>query len=376
MPPKRRENQRGKSQDKSLEIPEGVSMGLWDMLLSIKADTAATSARVDTIENRLDELEDSYPEDIDVKVNKLEMKVDLLSARLDKQEKVSEHLAVQIDDIRAHSMKENIIINFDNTVETFKEAIGENTVEITRHFFTTVLGIENADDLYIPIAHRLGFKKPTFIRSVIVKLPFAMDRDLVMSRANRLRDTRHYISKQLTAKQRERKQFALPVYKELKSDPENKAKLVDDKLYVKGIVQAKLAQPRAINLQIDPDDLPDIEIVKGTSITDGGSTFHGFAASVTSVKEVRQAVALTKTNTTVAAANHCIYAYRLDDGKSNFNSDGDYGIGLYLLDHLTKNDITNVVLIVARDCSPGFTHIGRRRMEHAISVCKNTLPEL
>ena len=176
MPPKRRENQRGKSQDKSLEIPEGVSMGLWDMLLSIKADTAATSARVDTIENRLDELEDSYPEDIDVKVNKLEMKVDLLSARLDKQEKVSEHLAVQIDDIRAHSMKENIIINFDNTGETFKEAIGENTVEITRHFFTTVLGIENADDLYIPIAHRLGFKKPTFIRSVIVKLPVAMDR--------------------------------------------------------------------------------------------------------------------------------------------------------------------------------------------------------
>ena len=32
---------------KKLDIPEGVPSGLWDVLVSIKADTAANSLRVD-----------------------------------------------------------------------------------------------------------------------------------------------------------------------------------------------------------------------------------------------------------------------------------------------------------------------------------------
>jgi hypothetical protein len=40
------------------EIPEGVPQGLWDMLVSIKTDTAATSLRADTLEARVDELEE------------------------------------------------------------------------------------------------------------------------------------------------------------------------------------------------------------------------------------------------------------------------------------------------------------------------------
>jgi polyhydroxyalkanoate synthesis regulator phasin len=51
MPPKRRKGR------KSTEIPEGVSDGLWDMLLSIEGNTAQTSDRVDELEEKVVDLE-------------------------------------------------------------------------------------------------------------------------------------------------------------------------------------------------------------------------------------------------------------------------------------------------------------------------------
>jgi len=59
----------------------------------------------------------------------------------------------------------------------------------------------------------------------------AKERELVLSKSNRLLDTGHYINKQLMAKQKERKLFVLTTFKDLKVNPVNEAILVDDKLF-------------------------------------------------------------------------------------------------------------------------------------------------
>jgi hypothetical protein len=112
-------------------------------------------------------------------------------------------------------MKENFIINFDN--KAYQEAYGEDSIEIVRAFLSNVLGMD-AKSLYIPVAHRVGRKNPNITRAMIVKVPVSKDRDMILKQTSRLKNTHHSIMKQLTAKQRERKQFVLPEYKVLKAN--------------------------------------------------------------------------------------------------------------------------------------------------------------
>ncbi len=193
--------------------------------------------------------------------------------------------------------------------------------------------------MYIPVAHRIGFRKQHSTRAAIAKLPVAKDRELVMSRVGRLKNTQHFITKQLTPKQRERKQLSLRVYKDLKGDPNNNAKLIDDKLYVKGDIQTKLLQPATIREVLDPENPPSVTLVKGTSITDSGSKFSGYAATVTTQHEVKDAIILAKHIPSLAAATHLMYAYKLSNGISNYHSDDDHGIGMKLINHMENNNI-------------------------------------
>jgi len=360
------------------EIPEGVPQGLWDILLSIKADTAATSLRVDTLEARVEELEEQQTEESGLtnKVQLLTSKVEFLTAKLEKLEKKNYNFSDEIDDIRAQSMKENLIINFDKHDKNYQEAYGEDSIEIVRAFLRNILGM-NAQSLYMPVAHRIGKKTPNNIRAIIVKLPVAKDRDMILKQTSRLKNTQHSIMKQLTARQRERKQFVLPEYKLLKENPDKKARLADDKLFVNGNIQKKFLRPvLPTTATIDTS----LKLHIGNSITDSGSSFTGFVARVSSMQNVADILHLAKEKPAIAAANHLIYAYRFGDTedtiRENFDSDGDYGVGLHLLQHMKTNGITDLIMIVSRNCSAGFTHIGRRRMEHAVKVCEKACEEM
>ncbi|KAK2152746.1 hypothetical protein LSH36_320g05000 [Paralvinella palmiformis] len=185
-----------------------------------------------------------------------------------------------------------------------------------------------------------------------------------MRRTNRLRYTRHFITKQLTAKQRERKQFVLPMYRDLKVNPDNRTKLVDDELFVKGKLQTKYVMPKLPTAQGTDTS---IKLVTGDTVTDSGSIFHGYAARVKSTQDVSKVLDMAKHNPTLAAADHLIYAFRIGDSDGNiktenFHSDGDYGVGLKLLEHMQSEHTVNRVFIVARVCTPGYRHIGNRRM--------------
>ena len=75
----------------------------------------------------------------------------------------------------------------------------------------------------------------------------------------------------------------------------------------------------------------------------------------------------------VASATHVIYSYRIrqSDGSvlENFDSDGDYGMGLNLLKKMQQKDAVNKLIVTKRSCHPGFAHLGSRRFEHAAEAC-------
>jgi hypothetical protein len=155
MPPKAAGKTRGSTSSPLLEIPDGIPCGLWDMLLSIKGDTASANRRVDQLEERVDAIEDTpvSGEDTELanKVDTLSKTVTLLTAKLEKCETKCTLLSDQVDQLRAQSMKTNIIFNFDKDVDQYKEAKGENCVELVRAFLGSVMGIDHADRLYIPV---------------------------------------------------------------------------------------------------------------------------------------------------------------------------------------------------------------------------------
>ena len=95
-------------------------------------------------------------------------------------------------------------------------------VEIVRTFLSTVLGIDAR-----------GMLLPSF--QWLKKESLCGERQIGHRTL--------YINKQVTTKQRERKRFELPNFKDLKVNPDNEAKLVDGKLFVKGKLQTKFLPP-------------------------------------------------------------------------------------------------------------------------------------
>ena len=236
----------------------------------------------------------------------------------------------------------------------------------------TVLGVDKANALYIPVAHRIGRRNPLYTRAIIAKFPISDEFHLIMRNTNRLRNTHHQVIQQLTPRQRERKQFVLPVLKELRSIPDSEAKIYVDKLIVKGNVQDNYLEPK-----LPPPKLPNpsVKVIPGDSITYSGSTFTGFAAHVASMQDVSDVMELVKSEPGMASASHLMYAYMMGP-KQNFDSDGDHGVGLHLLRHMQDQKMNNIICIVARDCASECLHIGKRRMQHAVTVCDKAITML
>ena len=208
-------------------------------------------------------------------------------------------------------------------------------------------------------------------RAIIARIPQSTQKSLIFQNTNRLRDTRHFISQQLPPSRSERRQFALPQFKELKADPRNKAVLSQDKLFVKNKLQAQYMKPLLPDRPLaDKEPSP---VAVGKEKKEAGSVFRGYCAKVNDIKGVsdtRQYLLYNKPD--VSKATHIIYAYRFEQrGKltENFESDRDWGTGHELLKMMRQNDIVNAVCIGTRLCNPGYTHIGKKRFIHINDSC-------
>ena len=383
MPPKTRPTNKDKKDNISCDLqqitkPDDVPQALWDIIMAIKEDTGDVKNCLMKLETRISGLEEDY-DNVNRKVHHLEQRMTALEAKLIRTETVNQRLHSEITHLKLHSMKQNIIFSFDPDCKDLKEVQGEDTVGKVKHFLKTVLNISQAETFTIPVAFRLGAYKPNISRQILAQFPISSEFQLVMKHSNRLRDTKHFLNKQLPPEQRERLQFVQPIYKVKKQQPHTKTKLVNDRLYINDKLQDKYLAPSLPVIDNGIVINSDHTVAESEPVSDKGSTFTGYASTVQSSEDVSTVLSQLGSDPAVAARTHRIYAYRYKINKTiheNYDSDGDHGIGLKMLRVMQEQQITNCIWIVTRDCSPGFSHIGQRRFEHAISVCQSATSQL
>jgi hypothetical protein len=333
--PKSKEKSSKKSADNmdTENPPENISLDhLWTLMCSIKEDTKATRERLDKVEHRVMDLEKgkdtvygtimSLQSDVDT----LKDTVTVLSGRLIRSERKTQRIQNELSDVQAHSMKNNIIFTLDKNSDYAKKQKEQDCTTIVRGFLIEVMKISFADKFYIPVAHRLGQSSERGMSPIIAKFPNAAEMDTIMRHTNRLKGTRHFLTRQLPPEKRERKQFALTEFSSLKKNTDNKIRMTDEKIYVNGLLQRKFLAPSL------PEELgwrSVLDIDESDSIEDKGSTFKGYVADVTSLDKIRLVLDSLVRRPDVAAAQHVIYAYRIETATAsvseNFDSDGDYG---------------------------------------------------
>ena len=284
-------------------------------------------------------------------------------------------------------MKDNLIFHFDQKTTDGRELRGEDCATLIKVFIGEHLHIPDTRGLCITVAHRLGKFNKDYKRPIIAKFPFANQLQLVLDNANRLDatnrrlQTSHFITRQMPASMIERKKHALPTFTELKKDPNNKAYLARSKLFLKGKLQTQFTEPVLPYPTISSDSASDCVITESEPTTEGGSSFKGYAANVNSLQDVSMIRTILSLKEDVAIANHLIMAYRFTEGPNNkivenFSSDGDHGVGLELLKSMKNNHHINYALFATRTCSPDYVHIGKKRFEHVIQVCKDAIDKL
>ena len=358
--------------------PDDVSEGLWKIFLCINDRLIDNGDSIQSVKEDIQSLANTN-EKLTQDVDSLEARVSLLEAKVSRNEVINKRQQNEILDLQSRSMKNNVILNFDKGSTNYcNEAEGEDCVALVKHFLINVLGIQAADRYYIPVAHRIGYRKSSLPRAIVAKFPIASELHGVLQQTGRLKNTGHFITKQMPASTRERHQFALNEYMDKRKSPANKARLTGGKLYMKGKLQNKYLPP---DVSVDPnyEAQTDISIEASDPVTDSGSIFQGYAAKVSNDPDVASTLEQSLELDGVATATHRIFAFRYDDGhgiNENFDSDGDDGIGLKLLRSMQEDGITNQLWIVTRTCLPNFTHIGNRRFTHAISVCNTAAKKL
>ena len=367
--------------------PPGVDPVIYALLLQINTTTQNIDQQVKDLKKKYDELDGKY-ESVESRcsanedniallqngLDEMKYKLSVMHGRLIRSEVEKKRLSSELESVKAKSMSKNLIINVKG--EAYKEKKQENTLSVVNKFFKKELKL--TDTINITAAHRTGVKREDGYRPIIITVPSTMDITKIMSHVKNLKGSGCFIDRQIPQSVNERKQMCLPDFKAAR-DGGKKPILRDDKLYINNeLVRQHLPPtlPDAIEIP-DPED--ELEISQGDSIDDNGSRFTGFAGKVSCLGDVRETIDALLLKPEIAKSSHVMYAYRIDSGDSmieNFDSDGDWGVGFNMLKFMQDDNIVNFVLIVTRNCSSDFKHIGKKRMEHAVAVSKSALDKI
>ena len=339
----------------STQPPEGVNGEVWDMLLSIKRDTAKAIEYTGSLDTRLLALEDSHDNtgaDIYQIKRTLKQVVEhnkVITGRLIRAETTIERQRSEITDLRMRSMRDNVIIRTRG--QDYKETINENTASVFWRFVATEMNVPNADKFCITRAHRMGQSRGQHNKMMIAKLAFDNDQRRVFDNAKSLKGTDFSISKQLPQEIEERRQFAWQEFKRARG-AKLPANFVGGRLMVSGRAVDKYD---AIQLPTESKTLyggdgatvgPPSEVVDVD-----GHEFVARFAKVSSMQGVREAIDTLLKDEVFFKATHMPYAFRFQDADGqlyeNFSSDDDNGAGLHMLRELQKCSAMNLVVCAA-----------------------------
>lgn len=118
------------------------------------------------------------------------------------------------------------------------------------------------------------------------------------------------------------------------------------------VYREKVNRPSADELLDASNDKIETKVFEGKRTEDNGNRFSSYAAEVSSVKQVNQALKKILRLHRVRSATHNVYAYIFTNSEGvtheGSNDDREHGVGRALLREMKDNNIKNCVVVVSR----------------------------
>ena len=300
------------------------------------------------------------------------LKVSSLEGKNIRLEKQVERLNKKVEDLEWRDMRENLV--FYN----IEEQEGENCETVITDFLKKKMNISACDiysqanlggEIRIDTAHHLGKRNTSQAsRPIVVKFVTRKGREMVLQHGKNLKGMKYFVREQMPSVMRERRQAQNDRLKELRQHhPDrstNRIHFVKDKLLHNGKVV-----PAPFEYNVLPD-IPAIpleydELCHSEPIVFHGSIFQGHAMNVQTVEDAVSARNALFQNTAVAAAEHIMYAYRIDTYDGIFemgnSDDGECKGSDILVRLLERQEKDNVFLAVSRVHHGG--NLGQKRFD-------------
>lgn len=138
----------------------------------------------------------------------------------------------KITEIQWRSMRENLIFSGIPEITNYLEN-GEDCEFTIHEFFKNELHIE--EDIKFDRAHRLGrfSRNQLFPRPIVVKFTYYKDKERIRQLASKeLKDSNFWIKEQYPKEMEDKRKILYPVANDARKNPENKVRLVRDKLFI------------------------------------------------------------------------------------------------------------------------------------------------
>lgn len=314
-----------------------------------------------------------------------QLKMDILSDIVIKQQQEITELKSQMIDSQARGMKYNI------SIAGIPESENENCVKAVNQFLVDKLRIQ---DRMIPIdqAYRYGSGR---IRPMLVTLKNLTDKAYIFSKVGNLKSMKTdgvqcFVANQLPEALNEKRR------KINECMAENKKKHRAEKLPYTVKQGELLFANKPIKQRVKPPSARDMlqihdeetEALNSLKITDGlleeseGSVFRGYAASATDFDEVDRLY--KKMKLMHGQATHIACAYQFEKVKPPYKSggcdDGEYGAQRALMQTIKDNGVQNIVVFMVRyyggkKLGPARFDLMRKTVSSAITLWQVSLRE-
>lgn len=292
--------------------------------------------------------------------------IQMLTSVVLKQNQQLNSLQSEVDDLKARSMRENILIH--NVPEDDSQGVRNAAVKALARVNIDISSTE------FDRIHRLGPVRSDKSSRPIVAKPHKFretDRLLNVDKRGLNRKTQPWISPQYPEQIREaRIQLSMIAEEKKKLSPNVKIKINHTTLLVNNsIVKPSLTPPSPAEIltleKQEKEELKNIKFVKGAQVNTKSSSFVAQATHVKNLNQVRNAYKATMLDPAAAQATHNIAAYILPGGSSGYCDDRDYGLGrraLQVMQSLnSKQQQLGIAIFISRQY--GGTKLGTQRFD-------------
>lgn len=332
---------------------------LQESVNTVNEKISASSAFQDQTEQRLTTLEKKQIQDakevsaVSEILSQYQVKVDILSDIVIKQNQEITELKNQMIDSQARGMKCNI------TIHGIPETESENCIATVNQFMVEKLKIK---DKLIPIDHAYRFGSGK-LRPVLVTLRHWSDKALIFSHVSNLKGLKQdgvtvFVTSQLPEALSEKRRKINSCMAANKKRPAAQKLPYSVKqgelLFRNKPITPKVAPPtpRQLLKLTDPEieDINAIKLTEGVIEEYGDCTFRAYAVSASTHQEVNEAY--KKMKLMHGEATHIACAYNLKKVPPPYNIDGcddsEYGAARVLLQQIQEEGVADVAVFMVR----------------------------